>query len=1040
MKRIILSFAVLFAVLFAAIATYAQTTLNVNVKNSYGKSVSNIEVDLTNALKSINKKTPTNASGVAMFGDLPAASYTIKVKQSINYNAATATITILSEQNTASVDIILTAKDDYQLQEVAITERKNKSVSINKTDAAVAQYISKAQIQTLPIEGRDVTKSLYRLPNLTISSLGYNEAPSIAINGLSGIYTNYLIDGMDNNERFLGNSKFNTPFGFTESITVLTNNYSVEYGNTSNGIVNVETRSGSNDFTGEVFYLTRPGSVIDSKSAFASLDLYGNPVKDGFQRQQIGVGLGGAIKKDKTFFYFNLEQTNDIKDNLLNVPELGVNEAVRGKNYFTYGSAKLDQYWNKNFHSSLRVNVGSFDVDAQGGGLTGGNNFPSAGSTQKNRTYLIALKNDYSLGVKLKGETNFQSSFFRWNYRDRPNIGKPGVSVQDPTGRTIANIGSIDYIFDDDEYTNQIQQKFRYKAGKHNLLGGTEFTTSDFSLLSAGNSYGFYTVRLNAQQLADLRARNIGAALDINDIPSNVQVIQYKVDLDQSRFGTRQNVFNLYAEDNFKASDKLDINLGVRFDYDNLSKAGSTKGDWNNIGPRASFNYKIDEKNVIRGGVGRFYDKIKYSVTSDNLQLSGNSTNFKRQLAELQRLGILDQNADLERITNPGNLRAIFEQGSAPSYLNGQTAEQSQGNRESQSNTNFRIKNPNGYNNPYSDQFTIGYQRKLAENILFYVDLVHTRTNDLYRIQNLNAPQTARNFTSNTPSDAAIDPKFANIDRPVPIKTVSGQFVATIGGQDLSGIARDVFMTQTDGKARYSAANFSFVKTKAEEEQFSYRFSYSLSRIKTDIEGINVRAQDANNWANEYATGDNDRTHVLNALFTWYPAKNLTLTPALLFQSGQPITYFANSANYFYYRTDVNGNFLMQQDPRFPTDPAKQIRIPVTTGDLNGNGETPGSSSDIQPGETRNNGRLPNATTIDFSAKYRFNLKNKSGIEFSADIYNLLNQTNLSGFASTRGSSNQNQIGSRSANNLNIRAAGPPRQFQFGIRYVLGNF
>ncbi len=1004
--------------LLATITTYAQKSLNVTIQNQETENVAGVEVKLTNLTDQTNKTSVTDASGKATFTNLVGGRYEVKVNTSLNYNTNSATLIINRSNSDQTFTLVLTPKDSYQLTEVGITENSNKAVKINKTDAAVAQYISKSQIQNLPIEGRDVTKSLYRLPNITISSLGYNEAPSIAINGLSGIYTNYLIDGMDNNERFLGNSKFNTPFGFTESITVLTNNYSVEYGNTSNGIVNLETRSGSNDFTGEVFYLTRPGGVVDSRSAFATLDLYGNPVKDGFQRQQLGVGFGGAIKKDKTFFYVNLEQTNDIKDNLLNVPELGVNAAIRGKNYFTYASGKIDQYWNKNFHSSLRANVGSFDIDAQGGGLTGGNNFPSSGSTQKNRTYLIALKNEYRLRTNLRAETNFQTSFFRWNYRDRPNIGKPGVSIQNPAGnRVIANIGSIDYIFDDDEYTNQLQQKFRLTKGKHNLLGGAEFITSDFSLLGAGNSYGFYTVRPTQPQLDVLIANQVGPGLDINDLPSDIEVIQYRVDLNQSRFGTRQNVFNLYAEDNFKATDKLDINLGIRFDYDNLSKAGDTKGDWNNIGPRASFNYKIDDKNVIRGGVGRFYDKIKYSVTSDNLQFSNNSPNFKRQLAELQRLGILDENADLDRITNAGNLRAIFEQGSTPGYLQGQTSEQSQGNRDLQSNTNFRIKNPNGYDNPYSDQFSLGYQRKLADNILFYADVVHTRTENLFRIQNLNAPRTPRKFAVTDPKNSAIDPVRANEDRPVPIKTVNGQFQATIGGLDYKGIARDVFMTQTDGKARYSAANFSFVKTQGEGEKFSYRFSYSLSKIKTDTEGINVRAQDANDWAAEYAIGDNDRTHVLNALFTWYPAKNLTLTPALLFQSGQPITYFATGYSF----TNMAGRI-------------------VSTGDLNGNGETPGSSSDIQPGETRNNGRLPNATTVDFSAKYRWNLKNKSGIEFSADIYNLLNQTNLTGFASTRGSSNQNQIGPRSANNLNIRAAAPPRQFQFGVRYILGNF
>jgi hypothetical protein len=67
-------------------------------------------------------------------------------------------------------------------------------------------------------------------------------------------------------------------------------------------------------------------------------------------------------------------------------------------------------------------------------------------------------------------------------------------------------------------------------------------------------------------------------------------------------------------------------------------------------------------------------------------------------------------------------------------------------------------------------------------------------------------------------------------------------------------------------------------------------------------------------------------------------------------------------------------------------------------------------------------------------------LKNKSGIEFSADVYNILNAVNYTGYATTRGGSNQLQIGSPANNSLTFRGSGPPRQFQFGVRYVFGNF
>ncbi len=889
-----------------------------------------------------------------------------------------------------------------------ITVKTKTRATINRRDATVSSFVTKAEIEVMPIEGRDITKSFIRLPNITLSTLSYNEAPQISINGGNPIYTNYLIDGLDNNERFLGNVKFNTPFGFTENATILTSNYSVEYGNSSNGIVNVTTRSGTNKFGGEIFYVTRPGKIIDSKSSFAALDLYGNPVKDGFQRQQLGIGFGGAIKKDKTFYYINFEQTNDIKDNLLSSPVLGINETVRGKNYFSYISGKIDQYWSKNFHSSLRANVGIFDVDVQAGGLTGGILFPSAGSTQKNRTYLIALKNDYRLSNKLTAETNFQSSWFKWNYRDNPLFGKPGVTIQSPTGIAIANIGPQNYIFVDDEYTNQFQQKFKYITGKHTFKAGAEFTSSNFKLLGAGNSNGFYTVRLTQAQIDALKTQNIGSKLDVENIPSNVQVINYQVDLDKSIFGETQNVYNIYVEDNVELNKNLNFSLGLRYDYDNLSKAGSTKGDNNNIAPRFSFNYKIDENNIIRGGFGVFYDKIKYSVTSDNLQFSNNSPNFKLQLQELQRLGILNPKADLDRITNPGNLKAFYDQGSTPAYLQGPTAQQAAGNRLLQSGANFRIKNPDGYQNPYSNQFSLGYQRKLSENLSFIVDGIYVETNNLFRITNLNAAST---YNLDDPLTATVrTTTAANLTRPIPIKTVNGQFEAIIGGNSYRGIARDIFMTETKGIGRYKALNFSLIKSKGATDNIAYRIVYTLSQYKTDTEGINVRASNNNDYAAEYALGDNDRTHVLSALITWYAAKDLTLTPSLLFQSGQPITRYADA-------TKFGG---------------------VT--DLDGNGESAYANagpSDYQPGERRNSGgRLPASTTFDFSAKYKININNKPRLEISADIYNLLNTENLSGFATARASNNTVQIGPSSSNTITKRGSAPPRQFQFGVRYL----
>jgi outer membrane receptor for ferrienterochelin and colicin len=727
MKKIILILSVIYS--FTSIA---QEKLEVNVNDLLTlKPIKSVEV----YLESVNEKPVigmTDKLGKVIFNNLSNNKiYKIYTFANDKYAEAILGNISLKAGETTKVSIELPSIRVELLEEVRITN--SKRAKMNTQNAEVSYIIPKEEIQALPVEGRDITRTLIRLPNLTVATLGYAEAPNVSINGLGGTFTNYLIDGMDNNERFLGNAKFNTPVGFAEGISVLTNNYSVEFGNTSNGLVNVTSRTGSNKLTGEAFYLTRPGAVIDSKSPFATLDLSGNQVKDGFKRDQAGFGLGGALKKDKTFFYLNFEQTIDKKDNLLNVPQLGVNETVTGYNRFSYFSGKIDQVWSQRFKSSLRLNYGSFDIDRQGGGLEGGNLFPSAASAQKNRTYLVALKNAYVLSSYLTGETNFQTSYFRWNYREPVNPTSPSVSVQDPSGAAIAILGQSGAIFDDTEYTNQIQQKFFYRQGKHSFKLGVEFITSEFSLLGGGNQYGTYVVRLSQPQLDALKAKGINSSLDVKDIPSDVRVINYDVELRPTTFGARQNVFSAYFEDLFSVTNKLNLTMGLRYDYDNLTKGGGEKGDLNNLAPRIAFNYKIDERNTIRGGYGIFTDKIKYSIYSDALQFNSTSADYKKQLQELQRLGKLDPNADIEKITFPGNIRATSTN---VSYLNGPSYTDLQPRRDRQFTNNLRILNPNGFQNPYSHQVSMGYQNKADEDHLFSLDLNYVATNNLYYIRN----------------------------------------------------------------------------------------------------------------------------------------------------------------------------------------------------------------------------------------------------------------------------------------------------------------
>jgi len=988
-------------IILFSITAFSQVDLSVSVSNSSGlKPIGDVTLLLENKEIGFKQRLQSNSAGKVVFKSLSIAGTYIVTLISDKYLSAPMDNIQLRTNEFPSVQMIATEKNVGDLKEIKVFSGSSK---INTVNAEVSAQLKRKELETLPMEGRDITRSLYRLPNVTQATGFYPEAPNVSINGANSLFSSYLIDGMDNNERFLGGQKFAIPLGFTQNVTVLTNNYSAEFGNSANGLFNITTRSGSNDFKGEVFYLTRPGPSIDGKTTFPLKDLSGNEVKNGFSRQQFGFALGGAIKKNKTFYFINAEQSIDVKDNLLSSPQLGVNASIRGTNSFTYLSGKIDQLWNPHFNSSLRVNVGIVNIERQGGGLDGGVAFPSSGNLQDRNSILIAWKNNYTK-ANFSSETNLQYSRFRWNYARPNNPNSPQVTVRDSSSNlaTVAVLGHPGFVFDSHESTEQVQQKLKWFFNKHILKVGAEIITANHHLFGGGTPAGSYRVDLNATQVAVLKASNKGADLNINDIPSNAKVSAYSVELRPTEFGKRQSIYTAYVEDLFSINSKLNLTAGLRYDYDDLSKGGGSKGDGNNIAPRASFNYKLTERSSIRGGTGIFYDKVLYAIYSDALQQNTTSADYKSQLQALIAKGILPANTDLTKITHNGNISASA---SDVTYLNGPSAESLQSRRDNAFSFERRILNPNGYANPYTWQSSFGYQFQINNKLLFYTDVVYNRGYNLFRLIDLNTPGSFVIPQNGTTARSEAD---ANATRPVPIFTDAQGFYGLINGQRVRGVSRNVTMTDGGGTSEYIGLSVNIKKDKA-EDKYAYFISYTLSSLKNNTDDINFRAADANNFDAEWGPSLNDRRHVLSGVFYYYPLKQFSVTVASLLQSGQPVN-------------------------RIP-----QASLYGGTTDLNGDGGSFGDAyvgnSDRQPGETRNSDRLPWNKLFDLGLQYNLQVKGAGTFEIRADIFNIFNTQNLSGFSNNATQSNQIQIGPRS-NGIVQKNGGAPRQFQFGARYA----
>ncbi len=275
---------------------------------------------------------------------------------------------------------------------------------------------------------------------------------------------------------------------------------------------------------------------------------------------------------------------------------------------------------------------------------------------------------------------------------------------------------------------------------------------------------------------------------------------------------------------------------------------------------------------------------------------------------------------------------------------------------------------------------------------------VFARGHNLVRLVDVNAPApysiSPTELAGKTPAQIAALVRTtaeANATRPV---------------QPVVGGAQDIIMSDTGGSSDYKALTISLVKKRG-SDWYGYRLSYTLSRDENDTDDINFMAQNANNFSTGVRGPSlNDRTHVINAIAYLYPLEGLTVTIASAIQSGQPYNRIPDAALF-------------------------------GTTDLNGDGQSFGTAydgnSDRFPGNARNNGRLPWSVVFDLSVQYLIPVS-RGQIELRADIFNLFNRTNLSGYSNAATASNQIQLGDQQG--IMIHDAGPPRQFQFGIRYI----
>ncbi|MGF1462864.1 MAG: TonB-dependent receptor domain-containing protein [Maricaulaceae bacterium] len=987
---------------------HAQVSAVVTVVDATsGDPVRNAAITFRNLDTGAEVAAQTDSQGRARFGGLTTAGrWQVVAPETEQYLAAESEPVALRSSFDQGLTVSLTPRN-ADIEQILVVGAPTVS-RINTTNAEVSATFTIDEIERIPVEARSLDRVLFRLPNVSQATGFFNEAPAVAINGANSLFTNYTIDGLDNNENFLGGQKFPVPVGAIQDVTVLASSYSVEFGRTANGVVNVTTKSGGNDLSGELFFVTRPGGFITADTDFDVADLSGNPIQDDFRRFQAGGALGGAIVEDKTFFFVDVEYTRDETSNQLIVPELNIAEDIAGTNEFLLFTGRLDHEWSPRLRSSLRFNHGRVTIEDPGGGLAGGVLFPSAGNAQDRFSYNAALTTTY-VGERFEYSAAFNYSRFDWDFGEALSGGGPQATLLGPDGQTIAILGDPGFIFDQTENLFQTQHKLTTQVGRHRLKFGFDVLAISNSLFGGGNTEGNFLFQLSQADVDGLVAAGVDSSLGVADLPDTLTPIEAIFETQPNAFGATQALYSVYAEDQFQVLDNLSLTFGVRWEYDNLSSAvDAASGDFNNIAPRFAFNYTPQPNLVFRGGVGLFYEKIPYAVISDAIQFSSDSAGFQGQIAELVDLGILPSSTDIDAVTSDGNATVdavglVGGPGDLPSGAEIAAIADTLPANE------LRILNPNGLDNPFALQASLGVQYQLNNEWSFSVDGIITEGRNLVRLIDLIAPEP---FTFDVAAFEALSPEelaagaAAGLTRSQAAADATRPTLIDTLGVPQAGEAGSIIVSDTGGTSQYRAITLTARKARG-NDRYDLSVFYTFSSLENDTDDINFRAQDSNNFDLDFGPSLNDRPHILNALVNIYPIDSVILSVAGIFQSGQPVNFIPDAT--VFGTTDLNGDGLSFAD-QFTGNP------------------------DRFPGETRNSGRLPFNRTVDVGLTWRPQVPGTDNrLEVRADVFNVFNANNLSGFPVNFTASNQIQLG---GGPLVQSSAAPPRTFQLSTRYV----
>ena len=304
-------FILLFLLMCSIPSAFAQlTTADIvgTVTDSTGAVLPNASVTIVNLGTHETRNATTSGSGEYQVTLLPVGHYSI-------------TVTAPGFKTTTTPDLSVEAGDRAHSDAHLETGGQSETVTVEAStpllqadNSTVSSTVGAKAMQDLPLNGRNFVQLVALVPGANegpgngLSSGGRPDdrrtnAAGLSVNGQDESLNNWVVDGVDDNERVIGTIGIKPNVEGIQEITVETNSYAPEAGRTAGGVINIITRSGTNQFHGSVYEYFR-NDMFDGRNFFQTV---AQGPKPELRQNQYGASIGGPIFRDRTFFFFDYE-------------------------------------------------------------------------------------------------------------------------------------------------------------------------------------------------------------------------------------------------------------------------------------------------------------------------------------------------------------------------------------------------------------------------------------------------------------------------------------------------------------------------------------------------------------------------------------------------------------------------------------------------------------------------------------------------------------------------------------------------------------